>query len=124
MHISKETIGKNYVLLRPSRRCEVRHLIIEKVTDETGKTFLGYAKNMSLGGIFVSTVKPKPIDFRLVISFKIPESDTIVSCEARVSWVRDFDPENRIDPGMGLEFLSLDSESRDSIESWFLTRED
>lgn len=123
MNISKETIGKNYVLLRPNRRGEVRHLLVEKVTEGVGSTFLGYAKNISYGGIFISTATPKPIDTLLVISFLIPDSETVISCDATVSWVCEFDPVKRVDPGMGLEFKNLDRESSQEIDRWISVRE-
>ena len=121
MTISKETIDKNYVLLRPNRRGEVRHLLVQKVTG-SANTFLGYAKNLSRGGIFISTVTPKEIGTTLTVNFKIPDSDVHITCDARVTWIKDFDPENRIDPGMGLEFGSLTVESRDSIDSWLISQ--
>ncbi len=123
MNISKETIGKNYVLLRPNRRGQVRHLLVEKVTEGIGSTFLGYAKNISYGGIFISTATPKPVDTLLAISFLIPDTEIVISCDTRVSWVCEFDPEKRVNPGMGLEFKNLDKESRQEIDKWISNKE-
>jgi len=117
MEISKDTIGKSYVLLRPDRRGEVRHLLVQKVTG-TANTFLGYAKNLSSGGMFISTAAPKNIDEVLTVTFNLPDSSEKITCDARVAWVRDFDPVKRIDPGMGIEFKGIDRELRFVIEGW------
>lgn len=121
MQISKETLDKSYVLLRPNRRGEVRHLLVQKVTG-SANTFLGYAKNLSRGGIFISTVNPKDINTALTVNFKIPDSEIYITCDARVTWIKDFDPEKRIDPGMGLEFSDLSIEAREGIDNWLASK--
>ena len=52
----------DYVLLRPDRRKEVRrHLLVLRVCGENDNVFFGYAKNLSRGGIFIATVKPRKV---------------------------------------------------------------
>jgi len=48
-------------------------LIVEKIPIEDGqKTFFGYAKNISRGGLFIATVKPREVGEVFTIELTLP----------------------------------------------------
>jgi uncharacterized protein (TIGR02266 family) len=89
-----------------------------------------YSVNMSSGGLFIETVNILPVDMELIIKFKLPDTDTIISCKARVAWTNEPGAlkKSSLPPGMGLQFidLSLDNlhfvraflEKGDFIPTW------
>lgn len=80
-------------------------LTIDRTLDR--RTLLGYAENMSRGGMMIGTISPKAVGSRHRVEFALPgPSDVVVRCSCRVAWARPFsvDPER---PGMGLELLDL-----------------
>ncbi|MDH3997784.1 MAG: PilZ domain-containing protein [Desulfuromonadales bacterium] len=95
-------------------------IIVEKIPCEDGqKTFFGYARNLSRGGLFISTVKPREIgeEFDLLISLPTPDRFVIRSrCE--VVWKQHFQRKGEHEPGMGLRFLDLSDEAGNRIDAW------
>ena len=83
------------------------------------RTLLGYAENISSGGMMIGTVWPKPVGRRLEIEFALPDpADLVARCSAEVVWARP----HRVDPdrpGMGLEFLDLPGATARAIEALF-----
>jgi uncharacterized protein (TIGR02266 family) len=95
-------------------------LIVEKIPCGEGRrTFLGYARNLSRGGLFVSTTNPRePGDqFDLYVTLP-PTAGVTLSCRCEVVWKRQLAPGRKLDPGMGLRFLDLSAESADALECW------
>lgn len=68
-----------------------------------------YSVNLSTGGVFIETDKILPVDTLLVVKFKLPDNEPIVTCKARVAWINE--PGNlrkySLPPGMGLQFIDL-----------------
>ncbi|MHB8708213.1 MAG: PilZ domain-containing protein [Desulfuromonadales bacterium] len=95
-------------------------LIVEKLPCGDGyKTFFGYARNISCGGVFIATVSPRePGDqFDLQVTFPPPEA-FVLQCRCEVVWKRRFERGGKFEPGMGLRFLDLPRESGAAIERW------
>jgi len=67
--------------------------------------------NISTGGLFISTEEPIRVGTRMVVRFELPNSKHRVIAVSRVSYVRK-------GVGLGVEFLSLDDEDREEIESY------
>ena len=67
--------------------------------------------NISTGGLFISTEEPIRAGTRMVVRFELPNSKHRVIAVSRVSYVRK-------GVGLGVEFLSLDDEDREEIESY------
>jgi uncharacterized protein (TIGR02266 family) len=67
--------------------------------------------NISTGGLFISTEEPIRAGTRMVVRFELPNSKHRVIAVSRVSYVRK-------GVGLGVEFLSLDDEDREEIESF------
>ncbi len=60
--------------IQKSRRKELRTpiLITRIKADCNGKTFFGYAKNISQGGMFIQSVNPKNVNEQFQIEFSLP----------------------------------------------------
>lgn len=102
------------------RRSTRAPLIVEKIPIEDGqKTFFGYAKNLSRGGLFIATVKPRePGDvFTIEMTLPLAPKHKIRSrCE--VVWKRHFQKKSPHEPGMGLRFVDLAEGDGDKIDEW------
>ena len=97
-------------------------LIILKVKLEAKKrSFFGYAKNISRGGMFIGSVNPHDPgeQFRVELSLPAPIEQQ-VQCTAEVVWKRKFVPNGPYDPGMGLRFLDLPPDVGEAIDDWVL----
>jgi uncharacterized protein (TIGR02266 family) len=110
---------------RPAAQSNLRRhlrapLIVEKLACGDGrKTFFGYARNISCGGLFIATVNPRePGDqFTLQLTLPTPAQHTL-QCRCEVVWKRHFAQGNRHEPGMGLRFLDLPAASAEELERW------
>jgi c-di-GMP-binding flagellar brake protein YcgR len=94
-------------------------IILNIINAGGSKTFFGYGKNISLGGMFIGTVNPREIGahFRLEIPLPAPILK-VVQCECEVVWNRQFSKGSTLEPGMGLKFLDLPESDGESIDRW------
>ncbi len=106
------------------RRTTRAPLIVEKIPCEDGrKTFFGYAKDLSRGGMFIATVKPREPGEEFTIELTLPRpSDFTLRCRCQVVWKRHFERNGRYEPGMGLRFLDLPQEDGERIDVWVTER--
>ena len=95
-------------------------LIILNIINAGGsKTFFGYGKNISLGGLFISTVNPRAVGTHFNLEIPLPAPILkVVHCECEVVWSRQFSKDSTIEPGMGLRFLDLPESDGESIDRW------
>jgi uncharacterized protein (TIGR02266 family) len=95
-------------------------LIVEKIPIDDGyKTLFGYAKNVSRGGLFIATVKPREPGETFTVEFSLPlDPPHRIRCQCKVVWKRLFQKKDQYEPGMGLCFVGLDSADGDKIEEW------
>lgn len=102
------------------RRTSRAPLIVEKIPVEDGqKTFFGYAKNISRGGIFIATVKPREPGEVFMIEMTLPlKPKHTFRCRSEVVWKRHFEKKSPNEPGMGLRFLDLAVADGDKIDAW------
>lgn len=121
--------GKNqsedqYVLLRSDRRKNLRkQLLVLKIRGEDDRgVFFGYAKTISRGGMFISSVNPRKMSEEFEITFKLEDRGREIKCRAVVVWIREYDSLVKQEPGMGIKFIDLDEATRDEIEQWISTR--
>ncbi len=96
------------------------HLMIGQIKGEAnGRVFFGYAKNISRGGIFISTISPRNPGDVFKIDFFINELSLRVNCSVKVIWNRAYQSKaSPLDPGMGMKFLDLDEPIRKKIDFW------
>ncbi len=102
------------------RRTTRAPLIVEKIPCGDGyKTLFGYARNVSRGGLFLSTLKPREVGEVFLIEWTLPmKPPHKIRCRCKVVWNRNFQRKGSIEPGMGLQFLDLSVEDGDKIEEW------
>jgi uncharacterized protein (TIGR02266 family) len=95
-------------------------LIVEKIPIEDGqKTFFGYAKNISRGGLFIATVKPREPGEEFTIELTLPvKPKHVIRCRCEVLWKRHYQKKHPHEPGMGMRFLDLADADADKIDAW------
>ena len=97
----------------PTRRsARVHHEVMVGVSSEAG-TFSGWGTNLSVGGVFVNSHRAPPIDTRVHILLQLPGHS---ECKllGRVAWAQASGP-GVDEPGMGIEFLEVDDETRSLV---------
>lgn len=99
-----------------------KHLRVPLIVFKTGadkeRFLFGYAQTISIGGLFIASINPKPLGDRFPIEFTLPGSTIIVRCECQVVWRREYDGSRKMEPGFAVQFLDLTEQHRESIESW------
>lgn len=95
-------------------------LIILNIINAGGnKTFFGYGKNISLGGVFIGTVNPRELGDRFRLEIPLPAPILkVVQCECEVVWNRQFSKGSSLEPGMGLKFLDMPESDAEAIDRW------
>jgi len=98
-------------------------LIIEKIPCGDGRrTFFGYARNLSRGGVFIPTVSPREPGEQFDLHMTLPASAGFtLRCRCEVVWLRRFERDAKFEPGMGLRFLDLPEKTADALERWLAT---
>lgn len=102
------------------RRATRAPLIVEKIPCGDGrKTLFGYAKNISRGGLFIATVKPRDPGEEFMLELTLPSNPRhTIRCRCEVVWKRHFQRKDSNEPGMGLRFIDLDDGDGARIEAW------
>lgn len=121
----KQQPEEQYVLLRSDRRKNLRkQLLVLKIRGEDNRgVFFGYAKTVSRGGMFISSVNPRKMGEEFEITFKLDEKlEREIKCRAVVVWIREYDSLVKQEPGMGIKFIDLDDATREEIDEWISTR--
>jgi uncharacterized protein (TIGR02266 family) len=73
-----------------------------------------HAVNLSVGGMFISTRNPWAKGSLVYLQFRVADGGTLIEGLAKVVHVN---PPGSKQPGMGVEFESLDEESREFIDA-------
>ena len=116
-----ESENTEYTEEQKNKRRAVRApLIVQKIPCGDGyKTLFGYAKNVSRGGLFISTVKPHEPGEKFLIELILPTKPPCkIRCQCQVVWKHLFKRKDQQEPGMGLRFLDLAEGDGDRIEAW------
>jgi len=102
------------------RRTTRAPLIVEKIPCGDGvKTLFGYAKNVSRGGLFIATVKPREPGEVFMIEMTLSTNPRhTLRCRCEVVWKRHFQRKENLQPGMGLRFIDLSITDGDKIDEW------
>lgn len=72
-----------------------------------------YAANISLGGIFIRTREPRDRGSMIYLQFRLKDGSKLIEGLGKVVHVN---PPESPAPGMGVEFVNLDDESRRLIK--------
>ena len=105
---------------KDQRRALRLPLIVEKLPCGDGrKTFFGYARNISCGGVFIATVKPREPGDQFDLQVALPATAGFkLSCRCEVIWKRHYEQGKKFEPGMGLRFLDLPQETAAALRRW------
>jgi len=114
------TKPENYSSTQKSRRKKLRiPILITRIKgDDNGKTFFGYAKNISQGGMFIQSVNPKNVNEQFQIEFSLPGEDELISGTVEVVWKRQLLSRKSYEPGMGIKFLDIKEDKSTEINKW------
>ncbi len=102
---------------RKSPRIELELSVAFALSGEAPNDFFpGIMQDISSGGLFIATKQMLPLGTRLRLSFVMERRQ--ISGHAEVRWLRPPSPNlpAGTDPGMGLSFLDLSIEDRETIE--------
>jgi uncharacterized protein (TIGR02266 family) len=99
---------------RDSRRVPLRTRVQFKFDRFSG--FLSeYSANISPGGMFLRTHRPRPPGTVLDLEFRLGDGFELIKGRGEVIWVRDTDEDPSRPAGMGIRFLELSEGSRELI---------
>ena len=101
----------------PNRRRFPRvalNLLVQYRVDSFDDFLAEYAVNLSLGGLFIDTDEPRPQGTLVYLQFSLRNGTRLIEGLGRVVRVN---PPGSPNPGMGIEFTSLDEESQALIRS-------
>jgi uncharacterized protein (TIGR02266 family) len=72
-----------------------------------------YSSDVSVGGMFIRGLEPPPVGTTVYLQFRLDDGSRLIEGLARVVHVN---PPDHPAPGMGVEFVDLDPDSRRLIE--------
>jgi uncharacterized protein (TIGR02266 family) len=84
--------------------------------------YSGFAENLSAGGVFVATHQLRPVGETVEVCIHLPDG-TEVRAVGEVRWVRLFNPDSDMPPGMGLRFRELEPAANQAVERFLSQRE-
>ena len=94
-------------------------IVMQARADSSRKSFFGYAKNISAGGMFISSINPPEPGSRFQVEFNMPGTQPgRVECTCEVVWKRLYTQRGPHEPGMGLKFLEIPEGSAQAIDTW------
>ncbi len=100
-------------------------IILNIIQAGGSKSFFGYGKNISRGGLFIGTVNPREPGARFQLEIPLPAPILkILQCQCEVVWNRQFSKKSTLEPGMGLKFVDLNDSDADLIDRWVCHHQD
>ncbi len=84
--------------------------------------YAGFAENLSAGGVFIATHNLKPVGSKIELCVNLPDG-VQVRASGEVRWIRIFNEQSDMPPGMGVKFVDVDEASITAINA-FLSRRD
>jgi uncharacterized protein (TIGR02266 family) len=84
--------------------------------------YAGFAENLSAGGVFVATHQIRPVGESVEVTVHLPDG-TEIRAVGEVRWVRVFNADSDLPPGVGLRFRQLDEAANGAIERFLRQRE-
>ena len=102
--------------MKIEKREAPRTLIKIKINIEGDNAFLyDYSRDMSEGGVFITTRQPLAVGEKIKVRFILPESLEEINATGVVAWVN---PPGSADPppGMGIRFVRLTSKKKALIQ--------
>ena len=94
---------------------------VEVRFEEFGEFVTEYSKDLSLTGMFLHTSHPHPPGSSFQFAFQIEGGQPLIRGVGEVVWNRGPDPAEDAPPGMGVRFVSLDSNGQKLVR-WLIER--
>ena len=85
--------------------------------------YAGFTENMSAGGIFVATHGLKAVGSMVDLCIFMPGSEVAIRGKGQVRWVRAYNEQSNVPPGMGITFVELEPGAERAIEAFLAQRE-
>jgi hypothetical protein len=118
-------LGKQHSEAPPTIQPDIRTALHKPITvlktDGNGgsKTFFGYAKNISRGGMMIGATNPREPGSRFLLEIPLPDPiNLVVTCKCEVVWKRQWVKNSEHEPGMGLRFIDLPEDIAAAIDDW------
>ncbi len=84
--------------------------------------YAGFAENLSAGGVFVATHQIRPVGESVEVTVHLPDG-TEIRAVGEVRWVRLYNADSDLPPGVGLRFTELDPAANEAIERFLRERD-
>ena len=98
-------------------------LILEVRGKYYNKIFIGYTKNLSKDGFFLSSQQTLKAGDQFPVEFVLPDHTTIVNCTCEVVWTKTFKSITGNSTGVGVRFVDLDESQKRIIDEWVIRTE-
>lgn len=109
-------MAQDYPSFREHSRAPVRAKVEVRFDERPEKT-VGFAANISEGGLFVETPETRPVGTLLRFSLELTGSETVTGF-AEVVWIR-VRPEGPKKPaGCGIQFRFLEADGRERLRAF------
>ncbi|MDT8317754.1 MAG: PilZ domain-containing protein [bacterium] len=98
-------------------------ILVTRIKGESrGKTFFGYARNISEGGMFIQTLNPRKVNEQFYIEFILPGEAEPIRGTIEVVWQRQLLSRKSYEPGMGVRFIHIKEDRSGEINKWVESR--
>jgi hypothetical protein len=98
-------------------------IVLQVKMDDAGKSFFGYARNISRSGMFIPVTVPREPGSRFLVEIHLPAPiNRDIRCTCEVVWKRTFSAKSQESPGMGLKFIDMPEEVAVAIDNWIKTQ--
>lgn len=111
MEAGLSDVDPNRTTARVPLRIKVEYACLDDFLDD-------YTANLSLGGMFVRTDTPMPVDTTFRIRFRLPDRISLIEATATVKWVVEPDDRAGLASGMGVAFDGLSASDERAIQRW------
>ena len=80
-----------------------------------------YSRDLSLNGMFLKTTRPHPPGSSFQFEFQVAGGQPLIRGVGEVVWVREPNEARQVPPGMGVRFISIDSNGQKLLR-WLIER--
>ncbi|MBI1940734.1 MAG: PilZ domain-containing protein [Acidobacteria bacterium] len=107
-----EEESQEYVKPEIDKRQHRRARLVTQLTCEAlGRQALLLTRDVSVGGIFVTSKEPFPQDSEVAVAFRLSPKDPLISCHGKVMYAI-------VGVGMGIMFSDLGDEPRQGLQKF------
>ncbi len=104
------------------RRDDRRIVELEVGITSESNLYLGFAENLSDGGLFVATYAPMPIGAMVDLRLSLPTSPAPLNVRGEVRWIRERPDADGGWPGMGIRFAGLTPSDEAALQAFLRQR--